>query len=279
MTHLQSLLFHRGVWKSPEECVEFLKRHDMRHDKVHTTPNYYRFRQRPLEDGFIYRTICLGKGLAIKAVLAISEKTFFKGGFEWNIMPPSVERFMEKYGEHLIVSANVCRVPLAKTLEKLGNILTLGKFNKSKASLGYSSYFHLYLNLTLDDGHKIHLEKNQTLNFREGEKKPISSTCIEVPGIGAKHLTLSEFFNNALNQYGKDRIFVYDAVNRNCQAFVKDLLTANSLWNSELEKFVIQNVGDSTNWLLRKAMKLGTNLASNLSLIGQKVRGGRYVLY
>ena len=46
--------------------------------------------------------------------------------------------------------------------------------------------------------------------------------------------------NNAVNKFGKERIFKYSAFKYNCQAFVRDVLESNYLYNNDINNFVYQ---------------------------------------
>lgn len=60
----------------------------------------------------------------------------------------------------------------------------------------------------------------------------------------------------------------YNAINNNCQTFVKQLLSANNLWNKYYENFVIQDVSKILSNEVEKRLNLVTvtgNIISKLS--------------
>ena len=53
-------------------------------------------------------------------------------------------------------------------------------------------------------------------------------------------IILNDFSNNAVNKFGKERVFKYSALKYNCQAFVRDVLESNYLYNNDINNFVYQ---------------------------------------
>ena len=114
------------------------------------------FTQKKASKKIKLRTIKARSG--VQFVIAIKKK-LIQAGFDLSL-PANIQSLMDKYGNKLITSAKVCRKPIPQTLEKIADLFTLGKFNEIKKKLGYDYYYHLYVDLVLDDNTPITLEKN-----------------------------------------------------------------------------------------------------------------------
>ena len=75
--------------------------------------------------------------------------------FKDNI-PPSVKNALNKIGSNKIVSARVGRTPVQAIIQ--GALKTV-------ANVPYDDLFHLFIELTLDDGQKWILEKIERINL------------------------------------------------------------------------------------------------------------------
>lgn len=68
--HIQSIIFLRTKW-TKQKAINWLIEHNHKHNKVHITKNFYRFRQYEPIMGEKYRLIKLAKLQGIKYVIAI----------------------------------------------------------------------------------------------------------------------------------------------------------------------------------------------------------------
>lgn len=260
---IQSVLIHKGVF-TLKRAKKWLNKYKLKTDNLIETENYYRFRQQNPTKKFKYRTIKARPGVLF--VIALKPK-LIKAGFSFNALPANIQSLMDKYGEKLIVSGQACRKPIPQTLEKIADLFTLGKFNEIKKKLGYDYYWHLYLNLVLDGGIPITLEKNQVINIAEGHKDN-PSACMDIPKLTNSKITLSEYFNTAVQKYGADFIFDYEMLHKNCQRFVEALNTANGVSNPSLRSFVNQNIADAVKSdFLRTGARVGTKIGETFSMI------------
>ena len=73
--------------------------------------------------------------------------------------PPNVKEALDKQGDKQIISARIGRTPVASaitaTLKKLSN------------NVPYDTLFHLFIELTLQNGKRWILEKNERINLEE----------------------------------------------------------------------------------------------------------------
>lgn len=264
---IQSILFHRRIF-TKQKAIKWLNKYKLKSDNLNETENYYRFRQKAPSKKFKYRTIKARPGVLF--VIAIKPK-LLRGGFSLGL-PANIQSIMDKYGEKLIVSGQACRKPIPQTLEKIADLFTLGKFNEIKKKLGYDYYYHLYLNLVLDGGIPITLEKNQVINIAEGHKTN-PSACMDIPKLTNSKITLAEYFNTAVQKYGADFIFDYEMLHKNCQRFVEALNTANGVSNPSLRSFVNQNISDAVKSdFLRTGARVGTKIGEAFSMVLGKTK-------
>lgn len=200
--------------------------------------------------------------------------------------PKDINNLISKYGDWDVVAINVGRKPLNGLLEKMANLVTLGKFNKKKAELGIKNYYHLYLVLTIEkegeqqniviEKKNIVLEKNHRVGWKDNYPQTTSGKE-QWLNIGlTRPIQLEQFIINGENYNkssgGDNKMYVYDAVDSNCQVYVKDMLSGNGLWNDYIKKFVMQDVGASVPSLLRRFMKGTTDLAHRIDYM---VKGGK----
>jgi len=257
-----SVLFHHRLFSKPK-AIKWLNKYKLKSDNFSETENYMHFTQKKTSKKMKLRTITARPG--VKFIIAIKPK-LIKAGFALSL-PANIQSVLDQHGEKLIKSATVCRKPIPQTIETVANVFSLGKFNEAKKKLGYDYFYHLWLDLTLDDGTPMILEKNQTINFAVGNKGD-PSNCMEVPKLQNSNITLSDFFNKAVNKFGATEIFDYDMEDRSCQRFITALLVANGTDNPSLRSFTNQNIKAAiTNDIIRKGARVGTKLAEGMSML------------
>lgn len=167
----------------------------------------------------------------------------------------------------------VVRVPISGAIETVANLLTLGKFKKSKEDLNIDNYFHLFIETAFykldENGQRIVnmalIEKNQKVDVRLNREGGLGAgqEAINVPLI-RNDLTLNEFFYNAEQAVGGSRLYVYEATSNNCQRFVADLLQSNGLWTEDMAPFVLQDVATAVPKYLKTLMGWSTGLANKM---------------
>lgn len=154
--------------------------------------------------------------------------------------PSKVKVVISKYGSNKIVEMSVCRNPVQKGITFLINILTKGRLEQNKNKLNYDNLFHLYMLLKLDNGVILRAEKNQTVTITE-VKTLQDSDCMSVDVKLKKAITFAELLSNTENKVGKDRMWVYNIIDKNCQIWIDHILTSNSLNNGRLKQFILQD--------------------------------------
>lgn len=201
--------------------------------------------------------------------------------------PKDINRMLELYGDWEITKLRAVRKPLNKIIERLANLVTLGRFEKKKKEIGVQVYYHLFLVIALrspeGENNVIVLEKNQRVGWKDHQSGGLSSNeeGMDVP-LGSKSLTLEEFVENGeahnKSHQGETgcKMYLYSARGDgkqecNCQRYVEDMLKGNGLWSEKLKDFVIQDVQHTTPKLLGKLLDRVTNLAHRANYM---VKGG-----
>lgn len=182
-----------------------------------------------------------GGGLGAMAIPSILKRVKEAVFFPAKELSNPFKSFMNKYGEHKILSAKIRRQPIGFVIDKLLNLISLGNFANAKKQLNYPDMFHLGILLTLEsDGHKkeVVLEKLERPHFSESWKddKQVEYLSVSVPKI-----TLNEFVQNTIKKIGIHSFTQYGGFRGiNCQNFIMDLLNANNSLTAESKKFIFQ---------------------------------------
>jgi hypothetical protein len=148
--------------------------------------------------------------------------------FKDNI-PQNVKNALNKIGNNKITSARLGRTPVQAVIQ--GAL-------KAVATVPYDDLFHLFIELTLDNGQKWILEKIERLNIvkEDRSKKQGAEFTSSFP----VNKTVDELFQNTKNRMG-DKFLPYQSASNNCQYFIMGVLDGNGLNNSERTLFVKQD--------------------------------------
>jgi hypothetical protein len=288
---IQAVLFPLE-WTS-SKCRRWLKSHDLKAiKKVHVTSNYRRYRiQEPIK-GVEYRIKKLDNGVAfVMALQTPSEPGSLQGGGRlvdqaktvvnvaktiYSLLPsarsnapPGYRKFVEQYGTLKIVNFKVCRQPIYSVLEKIGNLVSLGKWNIEKNKLGYDKMFHLFAVLTTENGKEILTEKNEVLSIRLARSNDIGPKT-ETMNAGNPNMSLGDIVNKTAQRQGR-QFYTYDGFNvgggGNCQTYVWGLLTSSGLTTEALRKFVTQNATTLLPEFLKNAARKVTDVAAKVDTV------------
>jgi len=160
----------------------------------------------------------------------------------------STLNLIKKYGDKTIVGLIVKRNPISVQV-----ILSLAKIvSKSLAktfdSKPYDLLYHIYLEIRLEDGTTLILEKNSVIALskttRQAEEEYVVSN---VPDI-----TLNQMLDKTQAKM-KSKYFVYDAIKNNCQVFLLAIMTSNNI--SGTETFIKQDVSGLIGNVIQKGIK------------------------
>ena len=197
-------------------------------------------------------------------------RQIFKGRDQ---LPANSQKKLDKFGDKEIEKIKIVRKPIMKSINKVANLLTNGKFEKSMIENGYDDMFHLRLDIFLKGAPCVSVEKNETVTISRGkcESKNVDGLETRIVEI-KKPRSLKEAYDKMTKGYPtKKNLYDYSSHKNNCQKFVDVFLSQNKdafNYTVEDKKFVKQKV----DWIfkeykrLAKGAKVLTNIAQRLSL-------------
>ena len=144
-------------------------------------------------------------------------------------IPQNVKTALNKIGTNKIISARVGRTPVQAIIQ--GALKTV-------ANVPYDDLFHLFIELTLDNGQKWVLEKIERINLVKEDRS--KKTGAEFTSSFPVNKSVDELFQNTKNRMG-DKFLPYQSASNNCQYFIMGVLDGNGLNNSERTSFVKQD--------------------------------------
>jgi len=142
-------------------------------------------------------------------------------------VPPNVKLALSKIGDTTIVSARLGRTPVQKMIQEV-----------LEAVAEVDELYHLFMELTLDNGQVWCLEKIDRINLvkqNRSNKKEVEF----LPSFSVDK-TVHELFTNTQTHMGDD-FLPYKSANNNCQVFIMGILDANGFNTSERTAFVKQD--------------------------------------
>ena len=139
---------------------------------------------------------------------------------------------------------------------------------KMVADVPYDDLFHLFIELTLDNGQKWVLEKTERINLVKGDRSNKSGA--EFTSSFPVNKTVNELFTNTRNIMG-GRFLPNQSASNNCQSFIMGVLDGNGLNNSDLTSFVKQDTKSifKDNPVLRKFANTLTDIGGYANAIIQ----------
>jgi len=159
---------------------------------------------------------------------------------------------LNQYGEIQIKEMRVFRCPIKEILKSMLNVLSFGTFNELMRKYGFDKLFHLGLLITLENGVRLVVEKNEEINISTS-LPPLKEGCETTPVILTKVFTINQILMNTKEKIGDEMFYDYDATNNNCQFFIMNILKSNGLLTSHLKEFIYQNLTELFNELDDKA--------------------------
>jgi hypothetical protein len=144
-----------------------------------------------------------------------------------------------RHGNHKITDIKLCKEVVSENTEFLLKALA-GKntWEEAKKKYGFDRFYHLFMIVTMENGSKLHIEKNEVIRMSEAPRD-----CPDALNLGSPNaITVSELLDRTKQRIGNNDFFTYDPFRNNCQAFVKELLVTMGLLNNTSNEFLFQNV-------------------------------------
>ena len=145
------------------------------------------------------------------------------------LVPQNVKTALNKIGTNKIISARIGRTPVQAIIQ--GALKTV-------ANVPYDDLFHLFIELTLDNGQKWVLEKIERINLVKEDRTKKAGA--EFTSSFPVNKSVDEVFQNTRNRMG-EKFLPYQSASNNCQYFIMGVLDGNGLNNSERTAFVKQD--------------------------------------
>lgn len=180
---------------------------------------------------------------------------------------PSVRKILEAEGSNLVHKIVVGRTPVQQAITMALNAVSLGQFQTNQDRLNYDKLFHLFSEITLENGHQVRVEKNEVITMTIGFKQDADTERQEVPM--TKAVSFSDLLGNARRKM-KGKFFAYDSANNNCQDFIMALIQGSGLGTQENYEFIKQN----TKQLFEKIPRTRA-LAKQITNLGQRINIAR----
>jgi hypothetical protein len=180
-----------------------------------------------------------------------------------NDYPTKVIKLLSTYGNEPIIGFIIKRVPVSKILTNALNVASKGEFNKRLDNSEYDKLFHLYLEISIQSGKKILVEKNEVINMVISTKRPKEE--IKIISSYPRNLTINSIMNNTRKTMGSN-FFIYDASRNNCQDFIVNILRSNGIGNDYDISFIKQN----TEFLFKNLSNL-RKLSNTITTVGARV--------
>jgi len=183
------------------------------------------------------------------------------------------QKKLDKWRDAVIKEIRIVRKPIQKGITILADLLTKGQFTKDAIKHGHDDLFHLRVDIILENGVCLTLEKNETIEIsrskcKERVKEDLENRIVEIK----KPITFGEVYDNMVKGYPSKRaLYDYDSLTNNCQRFVDTYLSQNKSafnYTKEDKDFTKQDI----QFILNKYKKLGfgakviTDLAQRLTL-------------
>jgi hypothetical protein len=115
------------------------------------------------------------------------------------------------------------------------------------------------------------LEKNHVVTIDTTYKTSNETEICDVP-YAINSTTLNNMLTKAVDTFGKEKIHRYSSFTNNCQMFVKDVLTANSLYNDTINTFVYQDFKEARDTL--PITNTIANTVTDIVNVANKLSGG-----
>lgn len=191
-------------------------------------------------------------------------------------------QLLKQFGSIPIKKIAIYRTPLQGILNKIVNIISIGKWNELQKKYGFDKFYHLAL--------IVHLENNKTIMMQKLDVIDVSATFKTASDTEIDYidnydenmkLTINEMFENARKNVDNKLWFGYDALQNNCQYFIKYILENNNLYDAQAQQFLFQNLEELAKELpgyVGKIMNTVTNTAATITNVTGQGKQSRYIL-
>jgi len=181
-----------------------------------------------------------------------------------NDYPPNVKKILSQYGPQIIKALTLKRTPVDKVLTGALNIFSLGKFGE-RFEKSFDELFHLFLEIELQGGTRLLLEKNARINMElnpSAGARPNTETkaIANIP----QGLSVYQLLENAKRRMGS-QFYSYSPHTNNCQDFLLNVLQASGIGDQSDYTFIKQDTEK-----LFKGLPILKKIAYTTTKLGEK---------
>ncbi len=180
--------------------------------------------------------------------------------------PGVIDRLIKQYGDKKILQVTILRKPVERGIQKLLNLITMGGFNKAKKEMNYDEVYHLFVNMHLENGQIVGVEKNQRVNVNLSGFPTSGIDPSNILKINCNVL-LKEMFEKA--EQSGESFYRYNAVTANCQRFISVLMQAGGITGTD--NFVMQ---DATQLIKNSGLRRVAGVITDAAALGERAVKG-----
>lgn len=184
---------------------------------------------------------CEGEGIIGDVASAVAKKVKSVFTPRLDSYTNASQKIIKKYGDQEITAIQIKRTPIAKVLDSVLNLISLGKWKSAKKEQKVDELFHLAMIVTIS-GKQIVVEKNASIDLSTSFKTTADTQVLSIPLSGGRPFTLNEMLEKARKKVGDQRFFSYDPFTNNCQFFIRYLLEAVRLYSPTAKTFLFQDL-------------------------------------
>jgi len=175
-------------------------------------------------------------------------------------------------GNYRIKKVVIVRSPIKSYIKYLLNVISFGKFLEALKQTPYDKLFHLSMNIELENGQVISVEKNEVIEIHRTVKSYSNSEMMPVYTQG-DIITLNDLLENGIKAAGSESaFFTYNAWNNNCQNFIIYLLKGSGFNSPSIQSFVLQDISKLIANTPEFTKKFGSAITTAAS-IANKISG------
>lgn len=213
------------------------------------------------------RRILKGEGIISDAIDKV--RSWF---FPPNRLSASSNSAFEKYKDKVVKDITIRRAPIIPAVDRVLNFISSGRFDQAKRDSGFDKMFHLGVIVTLSDGTKVIIEKNERINISTSWSNSADTTYKSTNYNGS--MTLAQLMERTEKLMGTFKFYQYNAYENNCQDFVLGIIRAAGAATADTTAFVKQStkrILETMPWYVKKFSQFATDTAAKAN----QIIGGR----
>lgn len=174
--------------------------------------------------------------------------------------PNNINDFMNEKGDMKIVEMSVYRTPINKNIKFIMNLLSKNKLKEVQKKYKYDNIFHLYAVITLENGEKYELQKNEIVEIKPFRNKYQPNSVGKLAYI-PEPVTFNEIMLKLEEKY-HNSLYLYQAYNYNCQDFLNKFTKEAGV--THLSDFIMQYFNEAFKAKkVRKITRFLTDLSAS----------------